>query len=169
MAAKLRVADFDGLTGTVRGGVQCGISSCHQEFGDLEVVDGTRYASLIEGFRREMDGCYRLHSHAKKRLKRGKDAKDTHPRWHRVRADGTMGPGSDLKPVALTTKNGTWEVLRSDGSTVPLPANVRSDSAGPPPFPLARERITTRECVALETLRITCPNCRFSNTVHGGD
>ena len=145
MPVELRVASFEGRTGIVQNGVRCGMEWCRYVLGDLVIIGGVRHIELLEGFRKEKNGCYRLHRHARKRLKRGKAPKDAHPRWHGLdQGRWSHGPGAGRE---MTPAFG--------------PGEVRV------PIGLPRERLPARERVSLDQLQVTCPACRFSNTLHG--
>ena len=138
MPAKLRVASFEGRTEIVPDGVRCGYRRCPKILGDLVSIKGDRHVQLLEGFRKDSDGCYRLHRHAEKRRRLGKAPKDAHPRWTGLHSDGHWGPGAGAQ------SNPDW-----------LPD-------------VPRERISGREKAPLDgQLQVTCPLCKYSNTLHG--
>ena len=146
MPTQLRIASNDRRTGIVSEGVRCGMEFCGAVLGDLISIDGIQYVSLLEGYRKEKTGDYKLHRHAEWRNRRGMPPKDAHPRWSGVRPDGTWGPGGS---AASMTGGG----LQSDGRYFP---------EGP-----QKERLATRERVNLDQLQVSCLVCGFSNTLDG--
>ena len=79
---------------TENEGVRCGMPWCRAVLGDLFCVGRVKYVSLLEGFRREETGDYKLHRHAQWRVRHGKAPKDARPRWHGLHLDGKFGPGT---------------------------------------------------------------------------
>ena len=93
MSVKLRVTHFEHRDGVVEDGVRCGMPWCGAVLGDLISIAGVGHASLLEGFRREKTGNYKLHRYAQRNYKMGLAPKDSHPRWTGVHPDGRWGYG----------------------------------------------------------------------------
>ena len=117
MSAKLRIARFGQRTGIVQDGVRCGMSWCGAVLGDLVSIAGVQHVSLIEGFRREKTGNYKLHRYAMRNYKLGLCPKDSRPRWTGVHPDGHWGPGPGAvsnPDVPLRERLHTRERVRLD-------------------------------------------------------
>ena len=81
MPAQLRIACHDRNAAVVAEGVRCGMEFCGAVLGDLISLGGIQYVSLLEVYRKEKTGDYKLHRHAVWRNRRDKPPKDAHPRW----------------------------------------------------------------------------------------
>jgi len=123
MPAQLRIASHDRNAAVVSEGVRCGMEFCGAVLGDLINVGGIQYVSLLEGYRKEKTGDYKLHRHAAYRKRRGKPPKDAHPRWSAPRDDGHYGPiaqsgESSLFPEIRRERLPTRERVPLDGIQV---------------------------------------------------
>jgi len=123
MPAQLRIASHDRNAAVVSEGVRCGMEFCGAVLGDLINVGGIQYVSLLEGYRKEKTGDYKLHRHAAYRNRRGKPPKDAHPRWSAPRDDGHYGPiaqsgESSLFPEIRRERLPTRERVPLDGIQV---------------------------------------------------
>ena len=99
MSVKLRVTHFEHRTGVVEDGVRCGMPRCSAVIGDLVSIKGVGHASLLEGFRKEKTGNYKLHRYAQRNYKLGLPPKDAHPRWTGVHPDGTWSYGLGAQSI----------------------------------------------------------------------
>ena len=92
MPAQLRIASHDRNAAVVAEGVRCGMEFCGAVLGDLISLGGIQYVSLLDGYRKEKTGDYKLHRHVAWRNRRDKPPKDAHPRRSGVADDGHYGP-----------------------------------------------------------------------------
>lgn len=81
MVLRVRVSRREGFTFVEDNGVRCGMVRCPAILGDLVSIDGDKFVSLLEGFRQEEDGVYRLHDRAQERYRVGMPPRDAHGRW----------------------------------------------------------------------------------------
>jgi len=138
----LRTAAFEDTTGVVPDGVRCGMPRCTMVLGDLVHISGVHYASLIEGFRREADGVYRLHRYAQKRYELGYPVRDSAGRW-----TGGIPTGKNTYE---------WGPGGGDIHDGEMDFNV-----------IPRERIRLRERVELDKIVVKCPMCEWISSGRG--
>jgi len=105
MPAQLRIASHDRNATLVSEGVRCGMEFCGAVLGDLISLGGIQYVSLLEGYRKEKTGDYRLHRHAAWRNRRYKPPKTRTPDGPASLTMGIMAPSHNPGRVVYSPKS----------------------------------------------------------------